>query len=288
MASKGAVVAGVALGAVVVTGAIILIVRRKTATAPAVQTGTDVKVEFSGISGGTSASPDGYLPDLVTTITNTAATAEVFTIAASTGAFPWLLDTRAGHGLSANIAPASSTLNIAKIEIQMQPGETITLPWTAQYHSSYGQGPFTNTLTVEVGAMPSQTFSDSATWALSVTVTPAQAEVTFSGGPSTQTIAEGSNATLPTLSTVLTNTGQASATFTMTCAISGPTAARWYVSSAPSNVTKGDFANVGVSNSGAQVTLAGGASVTIQWSTVWDDAQPAEDGTYTNVASVSW
>lgn len=279
----GWILGGIA-GAGAIVGAILL-TRKPSATTV---TSTGIKVTFSGISGVVTSLQDHLLPDMLTRIDNTSTVDQDITVTAATQAFPWSLDTRPGHGLPSSVAPESSLLSPAPVTFSLAAGASVTLPWTALYQSSYGQGPFTNTLTIEVGTMPTASFTDPTTWTLSVSVAPAAADVAFSGGPSAVTIDEGSNATLATLTTTLTNTGQASATFAITCTITGPTAAQWFVSSAPSSVTISDVANIGVSNSGGTVTLAGGASVAIEWSTIWDTAEPTQDGTYTNVANVSW
>gem|GEM_PF-5513112 len=264
--------------------------RAHAASEQPTQSGTDIEVTWGGVGAGGTFTPaqDGYLPDLLTTIRNPSGAAHHYQVAVGSPQFPWFLDTRAGHGVPSDIA-RSGTPSMPGIGFTLAAGQVITLPWTTLWSSSYGTGPFEVQLAVVVDSMSQQTFTDPTTFTISVTQTPPAPAVSFSGGPSgTISIDEGASATLPTLTTVLTNTGQATGTFTMTCAITGPTSGLWYVASAPSSATIGDYANVGVNNSGVQITLAGGASATITWSTQWTDAQPNQDGTYTTVATVSW
>lgn len=114
-------------------------------------------------------------------------------------------------------------------------------------------------------------------------------QVTVTGGPSgTLDVEEGSNVTLAPITTTLQNTGSSAGVFTITAKLVGADSTYWLVQSAPSGVIVGDFAAIGDSSSGAQVSLQPGQSVAIQWDRTLEDVQPDDDGVYHTVVSVTW
>lgn len=98
-----------------------------------------------------------------------------------------------------------------------------------------------------------------------------------------------------TMSTALTNTGSSSRTYTLTADIlpdgttnAGVSGLAWYVLTAPTGATIMDARGDGISNSGVQLTIDPGQTVSVTWATNWEDAIPSEDGPYKNVLHASW
>lgn len=129
--------------------------------------------------------------------------------------------------------------------------------------------------------MATQTFTDPTTFTIEVSTSPATAGLQFSGGPSgTLTVAEGGTLDLPRLTTVVTNTGQQSGSYTVTMGLSGPISGSWYAASLNGNAYGTPPTTVG------PFTLAPGATATIVWGTQFEDAVPSQAGTYTTTAVV--
>lgn len=128
--------------------------------------------------------------------------------------------------------------------------------------------------------MPTQSFTDAQQFTISAA--PAALTVAFSGGPS-GSIVDPQGGHLPDLYTTLTNTGDATGTYTIGVAIptstGGTTNFKWYAYAGQAGLT------YNTDGSQVSVTLAGGASIQIRWGTTWSgNLGSYEDG----VATVTW
>lgn len=117
-------------------------------------------------------------------------------------------------------------------------------------------------------------FVDATKWTLDV-LTPPDAAVSFSGGPSgTVDVVEGETAVL-TMTTILQNTGGDTGTFSISASSAGGSSVINWASSGVATVTG--------------IKLAPGSSVSISWQATVTGSNPAvQDGTYTTQAAVSW
>jgi hypothetical protein len=258
---------GVAAGAVLLAVGYALL-RRKPAPSPSPLPG----VQFSGISGEVAVPYGGALPTLTTVLTNHSSVAETYTLTCTSGSIVWQTSTP-----TVTVPPAGS----------------VTVHWNATYSAADGPGPFVPILVVEASGMATQTFMDSSQFSVTVIAAAPAAQLSFSGGPSgTETANQGANLSLPSLTTVLTNSGNASGTFTISVtstqtatgsgeAPSSPATIAW---TATQDSVSGTYSAPTASPS---VRLSAGASVNITWTATITDVQPAEAGTYRTEATVT-
>lgn len=267
------------LAAAGVAGAAVYESRRPSAsgtphTIPGLQT------TIVGPSGAVQVDVPGYLPDIHTSFTNTSTGVEVIQISAvamvyAAGSTQLLIDTRPGHGYpGGGVSGAPSGI---KTEVSLSPGETVVLPWTMAVSGSTPKGPYTIQVSIEgVSGVPNATFTDSTTWTLDVLSKP-EANVSFTGGPTgTIDLQIGETTTLASLTTVLSNTGQGTGTFSMG------------VQSVDTNSTSVISWLTSTGLASESFVLSGGASATMTWTATISNAQAAEAGTYSNQADVSW
>jgi len=167
----------------------------------------------------------------------------------------------------------------SQVTVAVPAGGSVSIRWGTTW--SGNPGSYENVATVGGSNVPSQTFVDPTQFSIVEPVQPANASLTFSGGPS-GAITDPQGGHLPDLYTTLENTGGQTGTFTVSVAIQlaagGSTPFEWFAYAGQSGLTYNS------DRSQVTVTLQPGQSIQIRWGTTWS----GNPGSYQNVATVSW